>query len=152
MRGVLNRFVSHFPARLDAKGRLSVPAPFRAVLAQDGFKGLYVHPSLDWPALDCGGHALLAAIDSIMEPLPLFGPDRDALALTLLGESDILKMDGEGRIGLTETLKAHAGIETEAVLVGVGQKFQIWEPGRFRTHLAEARRRVAARRHEGAVR
>ena len=48
----MNRFVSNFASRLDVKGRVSIPAPFRAVLARDGFEGLYVHPALDAPALD----------------------------------------------------------------------------------------------------
>ena len=47
----MDRFVSNFTNRVDAKGRVSIPAPFRAVLARDGFEGLYVHPALDAPAL-----------------------------------------------------------------------------------------------------
>ena len=60
----MNRFVSNFTNRLDAKGRVSIPAPFRAVLARDGFEGLYVHPALDAPALDAGGNSLLNEIDA----------------------------------------------------------------------------------------
>ena len=37
----MDRFVSHYTLRLDTKGRVSIPAPFRAVLARDGFEGLY---------------------------------------------------------------------------------------------------------------
>src|SRR5882724_7891968 len=51
----MDRFVSHYTLRLDAKGRVSIPAPFRAVLARDGFEGLYCYPTLDRPALDAGG-------------------------------------------------------------------------------------------------
>ena len=52
----MDRFLSHVTMRLDAKGRVSVPASFRAALARDGYEGLYVHPSLDRPALDAGGN------------------------------------------------------------------------------------------------
>ena len=62
----LDRFVSHFTNKLDAKGRVSIPASFRSVLARDGFEGLYVHPSLDIEALDCGGNALLRDIDGLL--------------------------------------------------------------------------------------
>ena len=146
----MDRFVSNFTNKLDAKGRVSIPASFRAVLARDGFEGLYVHPSLDLPTLDCGGQALLDEIDGMIAPLSPYSSDRDAIAMTLLGESDILKIDGEGRIGLTETLKAHAGIEAEVTFVGAGQKFQIWEPSRFRARLLEARQQTRdLRKHFG---
>jgi MraZ protein len=45
---------------------------------------------------------------------------------------------------LTEKLKTHAGISEEISFVGLGHKFQIWEPGRFRAQLAEATGTVRA--------
>ncbi len=60
----------------------------------------------------------------------------------LLGTSEILKVDSEGRVILTDSVKVYAGITTEVTFVGQGHKFQIWEPARFRTHLIEARDRV----------
>ena len=146
--GILDRFVSHFTNRLDAKGRVSIPAPFRAVLARDGFEGLYVYPSLHADALDCGGHALLREIDALLAPLSPYSEEWDAYASTLHGESELLKLDGEGRVILSETMKLHTGITTEVTLVGQGHKFQIWEPGRFRAHLEEARRRVRDHRKQ----
>jgi MraZ protein len=138
----LDRFVSHFTNRLDAKGRISIPASFRGVLARDGFEGLYAHPSLDAPAIDCGGHALLAQIEDLLNRYPSFSEERDAFSTALLGTSEILKTDPEGRIVLSEAAKAYAGIDAEATFVGQGYKFQIWEPNRFRAHLDEAKSRV----------
>ena len=62
----MDRFVSHFTLRLDAKARVSIPASFRAVLARDGFEGLYCYPALDRPALDAGGNALLQEIETLI--------------------------------------------------------------------------------------
>lgn len=132
-------FVSHYTSRLDAKGRVSIPAPFRAVLARDGFDGLYVHPSLDVEALDCGGHALLREIHDLLGKLSPYSEERDLFSTALIGTSEILKVDTEGRVILSESAKAYAGIATEVTFVGHGFKFQIWEPGRFLAHLAEAR-------------
>lgn len=132
-------FVSHFTNRLDAKGRVSIPATFRAVLAKDGYEGLYVHPALDTPALDAGGNALRRTITDILASYDPFSEEWDLLSTALNGTSEILKMDGEGRIMLTDSLKAHAGIDSTVTLVGHGHKFQIWEPGRFRAHLEDAR-------------
>ena len=60
------------------------------------------------------------------------------------GTSETLKVDGEGRVILSDTLKSHAGITEAIAFVGLGHKFQIWEPGRFRAQLAEATGTVRA--------
>lgn len=140
----MDRFLSHVTSRLDAKGRISVPASFRAVLAKDGFEGVFVHPSLDVPALDAGGNALLSEIDRLLGGLAPYSDERDSFATALHGTSEVLKMDGEGRIILTEGLKAHAEIGDAVTFVGLGSKFRLWEPERFRAHLAEARSKVRA--------
>ena len=72
----MDRFLSHFTNRFDAKGRVSIPAPFRQVLAKDGFEGVYAYPSLDQPALDCGGLKLLAEIDALLATMPHWSPAR----------------------------------------------------------------------------
>jgi MraZ protein len=130
----MERFVSSYGFRLDAKGRVSIPAPFRAVLTRDGFDGLYLHPSLEAQALDAGGHGLLTEIDTLIGQLAPF--------------SDVLKVDPEGRIMLTESLKVHAGIRDAVTFVGLGHKFQIWEPERFVAHLSDARAKVKALKKE----
>jgi MraZ protein len=142
----MDRFLSHFTHRFDAKGRVSIPAPFRQVLAKDGFEGVYAYPSLDQPALDCGGQKLLAEIDALLATMPPWSPARDALATALLGTSEILRMDAEGRVSLDARLKAALGLGDVAVFVGHGYKFQIWEPSRFQAHLDGSRLRLRALR------
>jgi transcriptional regulator MraZ len=143
----MDRFVSHYLLRLDAKGRVSVPASFRAVLKRDGFDGLYCSPALDRPALDAGGQALLAENEALLAGLSAASAERDRFSLSLYGTSETLRIDREGRVTLTETLKAHAGITDAVIFVGLGHKFQIWEPGRFRTELAAATEQVRAVKH-----
>lgn len=138
----MNRFVSNFTNKLDSKGRVSIPATFRAALARDGFEGLYVHPALDSPALDAGGNALLNEIDAFLSTLSPYSDERDQLSTALFGTSEILKVDPEGRVILTESVKSHAGIGDAVSFVGLGHKFQIWEPEQFRAHLEEARAKV----------
>ena len=43
---------------------------------------------------------------------------------------------------LSDSLKRHAGITEAATFVGLGHKFQIWEPGRFQSELAQATQKV----------
>ena len=137
-----DRFVSNFTNRLDAKGRVSIPSGFRAVLAKDGYEGLYIHPALDLAALDAGGHALRRTIDDILARFSPFSEEWESLSTALNGTSEVLKVDPEGRITLSETLKAHAGIIDQVTFVGHGHKFQIWEPSRFQAHLDQARSRL----------
>jgi MraZ protein len=77
-----------------------------------------------------------------------FSEEREQFALALYGTSETLKIDGEGRVVLSDTLKRDAGITEAVSFVGLGHKFQIWEPGRFRHELAEATQKVRALRSE----
>jgi MraZ protein len=144
----VDRFVANITARLDSKGRVSIPAPFRSVLARDGFEGLYCTPALDRPAIDAGGHALISEIEALIGRFAPYSEQRERLALSLYGTSETLKIDGEGRVQLSESLKRHAGIADTVTFVGLGHKFQIWEPGRFRDELAEATATVRALKAE----
>jgi MraZ protein len=135
----MDRFVSTFTNRLDAKGRVSVPAPFRAVLErQSAAASIYCYPALDAPALDAGGESLAATIDGLLAGLPDYSDERDELSVALYGDVQLLTIDGDGRVVLSESLRAHAGLESQITFVGLGQKFQIWAPERF-----EERRRIA---------
>src|SRR5262249_15398735 len=104
----MNRFVANFTLRLDSKGRVSIPGAFRAVLARDGFEGLYCYPALDRPAIDAGGSALMAEIETLIGRFAAYPDQRERLTLALYGTSETLKLDGEGRVVLSENLKRHA--------------------------------------------
>ncbi len=139
----MDRFVSTFTNKIDAKGRVSVPAPFRAILERDAYaagesRGVYCYPSLDAPALDAGGERLAQKIDGLVARLPDYSDERDELSVALYGDVQVLSIDGDGRIVVPESLRAHAGLSGSVTFVGLGDKFQMWEPGRF-----EARRKLA---------
>src|SRR2546421_10354332 len=87
-KGVMDRFVSNYTLRLDAKGRVSIPASYRAVLARDGFDGLYCYPSLDRPAIDAGGNALLGEIETLIARYSPYSDEREAFTLSLYGRSE----------------------------------------------------------------
>jgi MraZ protein len=142
----MDRFVSQYTNRLDSKGRVAIPAPFRSLLDKDGYEGLYVHPALDFPALDCGGNALLREIDGLMVRFPAYSEERDFFATALMGASQIVKRDPEGRFILTDMMRETTGITETVTFVGHGSKFQIWEPGRFKAHYEESRGRLRAMR------
>ena len=139
----MDRFVSTFTNKIDAKGRVSIPAPFRAILERDGYAsagiaGIYCYPSLDAPAIDCGGERLAQKIDGLLAGLPDYSDERDELSVALYGDVQVLSIDGDGRIIVPEALRAHAGLSAQITFVGLGDKFQMWQPEQF-----EQRRRLA---------
>ncbi len=143
----MDRFVSTFTNKIDAKGRVSDPSPVprraRARrLRQLAGPGIYCYPSLDAPALDAGGERLAQKIDGLLAGLPDYSDERDELSVALYGDVQVLGIDGDGRIVLPERLRAHAGIAAQVTFVGLGDKFQIWEPGRFAERRTRARDKV----------
>lgn len=144
----MERFVSTITNKIDAKGRVSIPAGFRAVLEKDGYGGgIYCYPSLDAPALDAGGERLAQKIDRLLDGLPDYSDERDQLSVALYGDVQVLTIDKDGRIILPEALRTHCGITTRATFVGLGQKFQIWEPKRFEERRLKARGQVRQHRN-----
>jgi transcriptional regulator MraZ len=144
----MDRFVSNYTLRVDAKGRVSIPGAFRAVLARDGFDGLYCYPSLASPSIDAGGNALLQEIDALIVRFLPYSDQRDEFLVALYGTSETLRLDGEGRVILSDSMKVHTGIADAVAFVGLGHKFQIWEPARFRAQLTEATEKVRALKRE----
>lgn len=138
----MDGFVATFTNRLDQKGRVSVPASFRATLIQESHEGVYCYPALDQPAIDGGGRRLRQAIDKRLSIFETFSEDHEILATAFYGESRVLKIDQDGRIIMPDDLRELAGIDDAAVFVGQGYKFQIWEPARFAQRQKEARARL----------
>ncbi len=135
----MDQFVSNFTNRIDAKGRVSVPAPFRAVLAAQGFDGVYCYPSLDTAAVEAGGRPLIDAIQGLIDALVPYSDERNQLAHVLLGDGVTLSIDADGRVTLPDGLRAHAGLAGEVTFVGVGDKFFMWSPERYAEYRADAR-------------
>ncbi len=138
----MDRFLSQYRNRFDAKGRISLPATFRAIVSGSGFEGVFLHPNLDAPALDGGGQGLIDEIQTMLDALAPYSREREDLATALLSTAEILRLDSEGRMVLPERLRDAAELTDEALFVGQGRKFQIWEPGRFAEHLEKARDRA----------
>lgn len=125
-------FLSTHTNKVDAKGRVSIPAVFRSALVQDPFQGVVLIPSRRIPALEGFGMAQMQTLSERFDRFDLFSEsDSDLESMAFFGESVPLTFDETGRVGLTKELLAHAGITESAVFVGLGTKFQIWEPSAF---------------------
>ncbi len=133
-------FLSTFQNKIDKKGRISVPAPFRAALSKDKeFSGIISYASFINRCIESCGIERIRKLSERIETLDPFSEERDAFATTILGGSVQLPFDGEGRVMLPEHLIIMAGITEAAIFVGKGETFEIWEPAAFAEYSARAR-------------
>jgi MraZ protein len=138
----MNRFLSSAMNRIDAKGRVSVPAHFRTVVQQRGYSELYAIRQLDVPALDVGGLDLLDRYEERMKLEDPFLQTADDMSFFVHGDGAFLKLDQDGRITVTDFIREHTGITTEVAFVGRGNFFQMWEPKKLSAYGAEVRARL----------
>ncbi len=114
--------------KVDAKGRVSVPAKFRQVLVEQGGESVVLIRSSNYPALEGLTPPMLAKLTARIDSLNPLSAEYDALARMIYAEQADCTWDGEGRIRLPDALRAYARLEDEIAFVGLGQKFQIWDP------------------------
>ncbi len=146
-------FVSTFINKVDRKGRVSVPASFRAVLATQAPQGIVVYPSFTAAAIEgCGSDFLEQLATSTTAAFDLFSPEQDDINTLIFSSSHQLAWDPEGRVMLPEEMLAHANITEQAAFVGKGRTFQIWEPAALKIHTEEARQRALKTRPQIALR
>ncbi|MDK9721188.1 MAG: division/cell wall cluster transcriptional repressor MraZ [Rhodospirillales bacterium] len=139
-------FIGSFLNRLDKKGRISVPAPFRAALANSTFAGIVAFPSFSKPAVEAGDIERMARLSEGADELPAFSTEQDDLAALIFASAHQLAFDGDGRVVLPEELIVHAGISDQVQVVGLGKTFELWQPDSFKTFRAEALKRAQDKR------
>lgn len=134
-------FLSTFANKVDRKGRVSVPATFRAALDQERSAGVILYPSFKHPCLEGCGDERIEQIAESIDALDAFSEEAEALQ-TILADSVRLTVDGDGRVMLPKDLAEFAGIAETAMFVGLGKSFQVWEPAAFEAHRSAARQRA----------
>jgi MraZ protein len=142
----MTHFLGNHQNKLDAKGRVSIPASFRnalKMLCREGSTAtgvpLVLRPSHKQPCIEGWPEQEFAALARPLEQYEEYSDDHDDLAITLYSDAFELETDKEGRIVLPSELASHAGLSEAVVFMGLGKRFEIWEPE------AAARRRAAAR-------
>ena len=143
--------------KVDRKGRVSVPAPFRAALAKSGANEIAVFPSYNAKALEgCGPDIMASLADNTFANYSFYAAAPNNLATQIFEITRQLEWDAEGRIGLPEEMMAHAGINEQAAFVGKGRFFQVWSPEALTAQrsadaaqIAQSPPRLILRRPEG---
>ena len=114
--------------RIDGKGRVSFPAPFRTAIDVRKSQGVVLFKSLSDPAIEGMTVERLYQMASALETLDQFAPQRASFEISIFGAAQALVYDGEGRCSIPKSLLEQAGIAGEAAFLGRGATFQIWEP------------------------
>lgn len=142
----MTQFLGTHQNRLDAKGRVSVPAAFRTALrGTDGAASLVLRPSHKHFCIEAWPRSVFDALDAPVDRLALFSDDQEDFTTSLYSDAYPVEADKEGRIVLPEDLKLHAALTDAVTFMGMGRTFQIWEPAAADRRRAEARERTRSR-------
>ncbi len=120
---------------LDGKGRLAIPARYRdellstcagnLVLTADADGCLLVYPAPEW----------LPIRDKLIKMSSLNSKIR-ALQRRLIGYAEDVVMDGAGRVLVSPVLRAYAALDKSVMLVGQGNKFELWDDAKWQAQQA----------------
>ena len=139
-------FLSTFTNKIDKKGRVSVPATFRAALGTEAFQGIVAYPSFINECIEACGMTRMEQIYESIDAMDPFSEEREAFASAILGNSMQIPFDGDGRMVLPENLISTAGLTEKAVFVGKGKAFEVWGPEAFAEHSERMRELAKANR------
>jgi MraZ protein len=138
----MDLFVSRFLNKLDKKGRVSFPSIFRNVLPPKNKNEIILFRSLKHNSIEGCSINRMATIAQSINNLEIFSDDQDDFSTSIFSEIVPTNLDKEGRFLIAEHLKKHAGIINEAVFVGQGHYFQIWEPEAAKKRQEQSRQRL----------
>ena len=141
----MTEFVGKFLNRIDKKGRVSVPALWRPKLLGAEFSGIVAQLSNEYNSIDGYSQKYLDRYQEWLDqqdPL-LEGNEYEA---TLIFGSSMLPFDKEGRVLIPELIRNKTNLNNEALFVGMGRKFRVWEPSSFESYENEAREYMKKRK------
>ena len=112
---------------LDAKGRLAIPMRYRdAIQEQCGGSLVLTYSAFDSGALYMYPEQEWERVRDEVTSLSTFNPGHRSLQRKLVGSASAVEPDANGRIQLPQTLRQVAGLEKKVVLLGMGNRFEIW--------------------------
>ena len=136
-----NLFLDTIVNKVDAKGRVSIPADYRALLEQQETE-LVAFRSFTSACIECCTAEMMERLaNEIDRSFDTFSSEQDDLTGLIYADAKEFPFDSTGRIVLTEKLMKHANITDKAAFVGKGRTFQIWNPDAY----AEEEEKIRAR-------
>ena len=136
----MDLFLSTYENKLDAKGRVSVPAPFRSVLDRNR-SPLYIYKSLTLPCLEGCGPTRIGQIVDAIDEMDSLSKEAEVLQ-TMLFSAQEMKIDSDGRMLLPVEFIAFADLDGMALFAGIGRSFQIWRPDLHQSREKDTRQKA----------
>ena len=120
-------FFGETAINLDAKGRLAIPMRYReSIRAQGDGRLVLTYSAFDSGALYLYPEKEWERVRDDITGLSTFNPGHRSLQRKLVGSASTVEPDSNGRIQLPQTLRQVAGLEKRVVLLGMGNRFEIW--------------------------
>jgi transcriptional regulator MraZ len=124
-------FRGQFSHTVDPKGRVSIPADFREVLA-DGFGDkLMLAPNPNGNSLDVYPERTWKDLESKVNNLPLLDPDRRKYQYFYLSGGKMVTLDPQGRIQIPQNYRERAALVKDVEIISMGPYFEIWDKERW---------------------
>ncbi len=122
-------FFGEFQHTIDTKGRMNIPAKFREDLGEKVYltKGLdqclFVFPPAEWKLFE-----------DKLKSLPLTNRNARAFVRQFFAGATECEADKQGRIVIPQNLREHAGLDRDAIVIGVGTRAEIWSGQNWKTY------------------
>ncbi|MDR1009042.1 MAG: hypothetical protein LBL52_02185 [Rickettsiales bacterium] len=135
-------FLGSIANKIDAKGRVSVPAEFRSGLHSGEFQGVILYHSFTGRCIEGCTLERMEKISDAADTMDMFGEEAQSLNSLIFSDARRLAFDIAGRIVVPMDLLEFSGIKGDALFVGRGKTFQIWNPDDFKVAQSTARHRA----------
>jgi MraZ protein len=126
-------FRGRYDHTIDAKGRTSVPARYRDVLAAAGERRIVLTSALD-PCLAAYTPAEWQAFEARLAELPLFDDAVEKLKRIYVSGAVECEIDDVGRILVPPTLREHAKLRKDVRWAGLGRHAELWDTREWQKH------------------
>ncbi len=142
----MSPFLGQHQNRLDAKGRVSVPAAFRSLLREaSGNYEMILRPSTSYACIEAWPTRHFNELEKSLEGLDVLSEEYEDRATALYAQAYPVEADKDGRILLPEKLITHANLKDAVVFMGRGVIFTIWEPEAAEARAQQAQERTKLR-------
>ena len=146
---MVSDFIGRYLNKVDKKGRVSVPAGWRPSLISKDFSGIIAQSSLSEKAIDAYPRDYLELLQGKLDLNDPLLEENEYESTVIFGGS-VLSFDSEGRVVLSDSLRNEINIASEALFVGMGRRFRIWNPNIFNEYLGRAKSYMDKRRKNKA--
>jgi len=132
----MSSFSSEYDCKLDAKGRLALPSKVKSALPELNGGELVLRRGFE-PCVVLYTSLEFKKINSRVKSLSEFNDENRRFQRSFFRGNFDVEMDGSGRINIPKRLMDYAGLEKEVILVGMGNRVEIWNPDRYEDYLVQ---------------